>query len=96
MVRIEALVHHWPDLPGRAPAERAALGRAFIAKAVVNLSATRMLINRLCVDPVLRRLCGWSRLSEVPHEATGTPRNLIKLSAPTNERYDKSSFASNY
>lgn len=70
MVRIEALVHHWSDLPGRPPAERAALGRAFIAKAVFNLATTRMLIDRLSADPVLRRLCGWSRLGQVPHEST--------------------------
>jgi len=70
MVRIETLVQHWSGLPGRPPAERAALGRAFIAKAVLNLSTTRMLIDRLAVDRVLRRLCGWSRLGEVPHEST--------------------------
>jgi Transposase DDE domain/Transposase domain (DUF772) len=70
MVRIDALVHHWAGVPGRPPAERAALGRAFMAKAVFNLSTTRMLIDRLSADPVLRRLCGWSRLGEVPHEST--------------------------
>lgn len=70
MVRIEALVSHWSGLPGRPPAERAALGRAFIAKAVFNLSTTRLLIDRLWVDRTLRRLCGWSRAGEIPHEST--------------------------
>jgi len=70
MVQIEALVRHWSGLPGRPQAERAALARAFIAKATFNLATTRMLIDRLRADPVLRRLCGWSRLGQVPHEAT--------------------------
>jgi transposase len=70
MVRIEVLVRHWSGLPGRPKAERAALGRAFIAKAVFNLPTTRMLIDRLNADPALRRLCGWSRLGQVPHEST--------------------------
>ena len=70
LVQIEALVRHWSGLPGRPQAERAALARAFIAKATFNLPTTRMLIDRLRADPVLRRLCGWSRLGQVPHEAT--------------------------
>jgi len=70
MVQIEALVRHWSGLRGRPQAERAALARAFMAKAAFNLATTRMLIDRLRADPVLRRLCGWSRLGQVPHEAT--------------------------
>ena len=70
MVRIEAFVRHWQGLPGRPAAERAALARAFVAKAVLNLPTTRMLIERLEADKTLRRLCGWSRPSEVPHEFT--------------------------
>lgn len=69
-VEIEAFVRRWHGRAGRPPAERAALARAFMAKAAFNLATTRMLIDRLHADPVLRRLCGWSRLSEVPHEAT--------------------------
>jgi len=70
MVRLEAFVRHWQGLPGRPLAERAALGRAFIAKAVFNLSTTRMLIERAHADKTLRRLCGWSRPSQIPHEST--------------------------
>ncbi len=70
MVQIEALLPHWPGLPGRPQAERASLARAFVSKATFNLATTRMLIDRLHADPVLRRLCGWSRLGQVPHEAT--------------------------
>jgi len=51
-------------------AERAALARAFVAKAVLNLPTTRTLIERVEADKTLRRLCGWSRPYEVPSEST--------------------------
>ena len=70
MTRLEAFVQHWRGLPGRPPAERAALARAFVAKAVLNLPTTRMLIERVEADKTLRLLCGWSRPSEVPSEST--------------------------
>jgi len=55
---IEAFVQVWPGLPGRPPHDRAALARAFVAKAVLGLPTTLMLIERLMVDKQLRRLCG--------------------------------------
>ena len=70
MTRLEAFVPHWHGLPGRPLAERAALARAFVAKAVLNLPTTRTLIERVEADKTLRRLCGWSRPSEVPSEST--------------------------
>jgi transposase-like protein DUF772 len=70
MTGIEAFVPHWHGLPGRPLAERAALARAFVAKAALNLPTTRMLIERVEADKTLRRLCGWSRPSEVPSEST--------------------------
>ena len=54
---------------GRPPKDRAALATAFIAKAVLNLPTTRDLIDRLRVDHPLRRLCGWTLASRVPHES---------------------------
>ena len=56
--------------PARPQEDRAALARAFIAKAVFAITTTRALIERLAIDPSLRRLCGWSRAGEVPGEAT--------------------------
>ena len=50
--------------------DRAALARAFMAKAVFNIPLTNMLIERLGVDKTLRRLCGWERLGAIPSEAT--------------------------
>ena len=70
MVRIEAFVQMHDGLPGRPLEDRHALARAFVAKAVLDLPATAMLIERLAVDVTLRRLCGWERAGEVPSEAT--------------------------
>ncbi len=56
--------------PGRPREDRQALARGFIAKAVWGLPTTRHLIDRLKVDPTLRRLCGGSRVAEIPSEAT--------------------------
>jgi hypothetical protein len=70
LVPLERFVRGWHGLPGRPPAERPALARAFIAKAVFNFSTTSMLIERLQADRTLRRLCGWERAGDVPSEAT--------------------------
>ncbi len=70
MVRVEAFVQMHDGVPGRPLEDRHALARAFIAKAVLNLATTRMLIERLAVDTTLRRLCGWERIGELPSEAT--------------------------
>ena len=70
LARLEALVKDWPGLVGRPRKDRAALARAFIAKAVFNIAQTNMLIERLALDKTLRRLCGWTRAGAVPSEAT--------------------------
>lgn len=70
MVRVEAFVPVRDGGPGRPPEDRQFLARAFLAKAVLGLATTLMLINRLQVDATLRRLCGWERAAEVPSEAT--------------------------
>src|SRR5271163_3919937 len=56
MTRLEALAPHWHGFPGRPLAERAALARAFVAKAVLNLQTTLMLIERVEADKTSRRL----------------------------------------
>ena len=58
LARIETFLPSWHGLVGRPPAERAALARSFIAKAVFNLPTTRLLIEMLSADTTLRRLCG--------------------------------------
>jgi Transposase DDE domain/Transposase domain (DUF772) len=67
---VEAFVQVWPGLSGRPPHDRAALARAFVAKAVIGLPTTAMLIERLAVDKTLRRLCGWEHPGEICSEAT--------------------------
>lgn len=48
-----------PHPVGRPPINRDAMARAFVAKAVLNLPTTDALIDRLKVDAVLRRVCGF-------------------------------------
>jgi len=69
VVRIEDWIieDHWF---GRPSANRKALGRAFVAKAVNNAPTTRAFRDRLLSDSVLRRICGWERRSQIPSEAT--------------------------
>ena len=55
---------------GRPQESRAALARAFLAKAVFDVPTTRALVERLGHDPQLRRLCGWERAGALPSEAT--------------------------
>jgi hypothetical protein len=69
MIEIEALVGAWSGGVGRPARHRRAIARAFVAKAVFNLNATRQLPDRLSVDISLRRLCGWESPREVPHES---------------------------
>jgi len=70
LVRVENFVRHWHGLPGRPRKDRAALARAFLAKAQFNIPQTDMLIERLGVDKALRRLCGWERAGAVPGKST--------------------------
>ena len=70
MIRLEAFLPHWSGLPGRPLAERVALARSFVAKAVLNLPTTVALIERVQSDQTLRKLCGWARLGAVPSEST--------------------------
>ena len=60
LVRVEALLPYFPGKIGRPEENRASVARAFIAKAVFDISASRALIERLEADGRLRRLCCWS------------------------------------
>lgn len=59
-----------PNQKGRPPSCRWAIARAFVAKSVMNLTSTKALLDRLAVDPVLRRLCGFDPTKKLPCEAT--------------------------
>ena len=69
LVRVETLL---PSSAARwaSGEDRAALARAFIAKAVFDVPTTRGPIERLEVDGRLCRLCGWSGAGRLPSEAT--------------------------
>jgi hypothetical protein len=69
LIRVESLVCPWAGGVGRPARYRQAMARAFVAKAVLNLGATRQLLDWLAGDDVLRRLCGWESAGEVPHES---------------------------
>jgi hypothetical protein len=66
MVEIERFVLCSRGCIGRPPRERTALARAFVAKAVLGLSQTIDLIERLQVDAPLRRLCGFDMRAKRP------------------------------
>ena len=51
---------------GRPPIERAALARAFVARAVLGLTQTSDLVERLNADTLLRRFCGLDLRRKVP------------------------------
>jgi hypothetical protein len=70
LVRIERFAAFSRSLRGRPPKERAAIARAFVAKAVYNMPTTRALLDRLVSDKKLRRLCGWEQRGNIPSEST--------------------------
>jgi len=55
---------------GRPVSRRKALARAFVAKAVSNVSTTKNFRERILSDPILRRICGWEERGKVPSEST--------------------------
>jgi len=69
MIHLEACIARSSGGVGRPPKDRRAMARAFVAKAIYNLSATRQLLDRLACDTALRRICGWESPGEIPHES---------------------------
>ncbi len=61
-------VHHGHRGVGNPPADRRALARAFVGRAVRDMPTTVVPVDRLPHHPTLRRPVGWSRVSEVPGE----------------------------
>lgn len=55
---------------GRPPHDRGMLANAFVAKAVLGLSTTIALIERLHIDRALRRICGFPMYRKLPDAAT--------------------------
>jgi hypothetical protein len=70
LIRIEKYTTYSRSLYGRPPKERAAIARAFVAKAVYNMPTTRALLDRLVSDKQMRRICGWENKGDIPSEST--------------------------
>ncbi len=70
LIRIEEMVRVPKYWKGQSPKNRKQIARAFIAKASYNIDTTRALIDRLKTSPPLRRICGWEKVCEVPHESS--------------------------
>jgi len=68
--RVENFVRNYYGCVGAPAADRQALARAFVAKAVYNISTNSHLRDRLLCDKVLRRICGFESRGEVPSEST--------------------------
>ena len=69
-VRIEEFVSSTWRGCGRPAHDRGMLANAFVAKAVLGLTTTAGLIERLAVDRALRRICGFSMWKKLPGEST--------------------------
>ena len=69
-VRIEEFVISAWGGCGRPEHDRGMLANAFVAKAVLGISTTAGLIERLAMDRALKRICGFSMWRKLPSEAT--------------------------
>ena len=69
LIRVEEFIPEDRGLAWRPRKDRAAIARAFVAKAVYNLPTTRALLDRLASDANVRRICGWESKSDIPSES---------------------------
>ena len=69
-VRIEEFVNSSWGGCGRPEHDRGMLASAYVAKAVLGISTTAGLIERLAADRAFRRICGFSMWKKLPSEAT--------------------------
>ena len=70
IIRIERYITEYPGWRGRPRDSRTNIARAFMVKAVYNLSSTRHLLDLLQNSPFLRRMCGYEKKTDIPCEAT--------------------------
>lgn len=69
IIRLEEHIFSSGRCPGRPLSSRAAIARAFIAKAIYSIPTTRALLDRLECDIKLRRICGWEKKRDIPSES---------------------------
>jgi hypothetical protein len=70
IARVEDFIGYRGICAGAPEADRQAIARAFVAKAVYNMTTNVHLRERLLCDKALRRICGWERKDEIPSEST--------------------------
>ena len=70
IIEIERHIPRRQKWTGRPAAERRAIGRSYVAKAVFGYPHTRSLINELQARPNLRLICGFPTQHDVPSEST--------------------------
>ena len=70
ILRIEDYINVKRYRRGKPLKDRKAIARAFVLKAINNLNTTRELIDLLKSSPNLRRLSGFERIKEIPHESS--------------------------
>jgi IS5 family transposase len=70
LIRPENWIEDQNNGQGRPRIQREAFLRAFIAKVVLNITTVVALIDRLKVDKILKRICGWIFNRNIPCEAT--------------------------
>jgi len=69
-IHIEDWVGRVPSVTGRPLSDRATIARSFVAKAVLGIETTEMLMDRLRSDKTLRRICGWEARNQLPSSST--------------------------
>lgn len=70
LVEIERHIPGNRQWMGRPAAERRAIGRCYVAKAVLRYPHTRILIHELQARPNLRIICGLMKRKDIPSEST--------------------------
>ena len=70
IIEIERHIPRRQKWTGRPAAERRAIGRSYVAKAVFGYPHTRSLINELHARPNLRMICGFPKQLDIPSEST--------------------------
>jgi len=70
IVRIEDQFRQHRNGTGRPAHDQLPIARAFVAKAVLNLSSTRSLIERIKADRTLHQILGWPLRHSIPHESS--------------------------
>lgn len=69
LVKVENHIHSNRQWMGRPPAERKAIARCFVAKAVFPYPYTCNLLHELKAKPNLRLICGFARQSDIASES---------------------------